>query len=329
MTLDFATAELLEQMAEGGGKPLHESTVAEARALGAGLAELNGPAPAMVRVEEHSLAVPGGAVPLRLLVPLERPAGVIVYYHGGGWVIGAIDEFDTLARKLAERTSCAVVLVDYRLAPEHRYPVAVDDSYAALEWAAARLDEIAGPGAPLFVAGDSAGGNLAAVMALRARDRGGPPIAAQVLVYPVTDADFERPSYTDPENQLLLTREAMVWFWDHYTPDPAQRSEADASPLRAADFAGLPPAVVLTAEHDVLRDEGEAYAERLKEAGVPVNFMRHEGTGARLLHAADAARQRARLPAGREGGARGDLRALPGGRPAPPRSGRVRAGSVV
>ena len=277
MTLDFATAELLEQMAEGGGKPLHESTVAEARALGAGLADLNGPAPAMVRVEEHSLAVPGATVPLRVLVPLERPAGVIVYYHGGGWVIGAIDEFDTLARKLAERTSCAVVLVDYRLAPEHRYPVAVDDSYAALEWAAARLDEIAGPGAPLFVAGDSAGGNLAAVMALRARDRGGPPIAAQVLVYPVTDADFERPSYTDPENQLLLTREAMVWFWDHYTPDPAQRGEADASPLRAAALAGLPPAVVLTAEHDVLRDEGEAYAERLKEAGVPVNFMRHEG----------------------------------------------------
>ena len=277
MTLDFATAELLEQMAEGGGKPLHESTVAEARALGAGLAELNGPAPAMVRVEEHGLAVPGGSVPLRVLVPLERPAGVIVYYHGGGWVIGAIDEFDTLARKLAERTSCAVVLVDYRLAPEHRYPVAVDDSYAALEWAAARLDEIAGPGAPLFVAGDSAGGNLAAVMALRARDRGGPPIAAQVLIYPVTDADFERPSYTDPENQLLLTREAMIWFWDHYTPDPAQRNEADASPLRAADLAGLPPAVVLTAEHDVLRDEGEAYAERLKDAGVPVNFMRHEG----------------------------------------------------
>ena len=277
MTLDFATAELLEQMAEGGGKPLHESTVEEARALGAGLADLNGPAPAMVRVEEHGLAVPGGSVPLRVLVPLERPAGVIVYYHGGGWVIGAIDEFDTLARKLAERTSCAVVLVDYRLAPEHRYPVAVDDSYAALEWAAARLDEIAGPDAPLFVAGDSAGGNLAAVMALRARDRGGPPIAAQVLIYPVTDADFERPSYTDPENQLLLTREAMVWFWDHYTPDPAQRGEADASPLRAADLAGLPPAVVLTAEHDVLRDEGEAYAERLKEAGVPVNFMRHEG----------------------------------------------------
>lgn len=277
MTIDFATAELLEQMAEGGGKPLHESSVEEARTLAAGLAGMNGPAPPMVRIDEHSLAVPGGAVPLRVLVPLERTAGVIVYYHGGGWVVGSIDESDTVARKLAERTSCAVVLVDYRLAPEHRYPVAVDDSYAALEWVGEHLAEIAGPGAPLFVAGDSAGGNLAAVMALRARDRGGPPIAAQILIYPVTDADFERPSYIDPGNQLLLTREAMVWFWDHYAPDAAQRTEADASPMRAADLAGLPPAVVMTAEHDVLRDEGEAYAERLREAGVAVNFMRHEG----------------------------------------------------
>ena len=277
MPLDWATAELLEQMAAGGGKPLHESSVEEARALAAGLADQVGPAPAMFRVEEHSLPVPGGAVPLRVLVPLERPAGVIVYYHGGGWVVGSIDETDTVARKLAERTSCSVVLVDYRLAPEHRYPVAVDDSWAALEWVGEHLAEVAAPGAPLFVAGDSAGGNLAAVMALRARDRGGPPIASQILIYPVTDADFERPSYTDPENQLLLTREAMVWFWDHYAPDAERRSEADASPLRAADVAGLPPAVVLTAEYDVLRDEGEAYAERLGEAGVPVEFQRYEG----------------------------------------------------
>ncbi|MXX17987.1 MAG: alpha/beta hydrolase [Dehalococcoidia bacterium] len=277
MPLDWATAELLEQMAAGGGKPLHESTVEEARALAAGLADQVGPAPAMVRVEEHSLAVPGGAVPIRVLVPLEQPAGVIVYYHGGGWVVGSIDESDTVARKLAERTSCTVVLVDYRLAPEHRYPVAVDDSWAALEWVGEHLAEIAAPGVPLFVAGDSAGGNLAAVMALRSRDRGGPTIASQILIYPVTDADFERPSYTDPENQLLLTREAMVWFWDHYAPDAERRSEADASPLQAADLAGLPPAVVLTAEYDVLRDEGEAYAERLREAGVPVNFQRYEG----------------------------------------------------
>lgn len=183
-----------------------------------------------------------------------------------------------MARKLAERTSCAVVLVEYRLAPEHRYPTAVDDSYAALEWTAAHIEEIAGRvDVPLIVAGDSAGGNLAAVMALRARDRNGPKIALQVLIYPVTDADFDRPSYVDPENQLILTREAMVWFWDHYAPDADRRLEPDASPLHAENLAGLPPAVVLTAEHDVLSDEGEAYAERLVEAGVPVEAKRHAG----------------------------------------------------
>ncbi len=277
MALDFATAQLLKQMAEGGGKPLHESSVEEARALGAGLSDLNGPAPPMFRVDEHSLDVPGGSVPIRVLAPLEQPAGVIVWYHGGGWVIGTIDEADTVGRKLAERTSCTVVLVDYRLAPEHRYPVAVDDSYAALEWVGERVEELSRPGAPLFVAGDSAGGNLSAVMALRARDRGGPPIAAQILIYPVTDADFERPSYTAAANQLVLTTEAMEWFWDHYVPDAARRVEPDASPMRAADLAGLPQAVVLTAEYDVLRDEGEVYAERLEAAGVEVNLQRYEG----------------------------------------------------
>lgn len=265
-------------MAAGGGKALHEMTPEEARALGAQMASMAGPAPRMARVEEHTVSVAGGAVPVRVLVPLEPPRGVIVYYHGGGWVIGAIDEFDTMARKLAERTSSAVVLVDYRLAPEHRYPVAVDDSYAALEWVGAHMKEIAGStDVPLVVAGDSAGGNLAAVMALRARDRKGPAIDLQVLIYPVTDADFERPSYVDPENQLLLTRDAMIWFWDHYAPEAKRRTEPDASPIRAKDLSGLPPAVVLTAEHDPLRDEGEAYAARLAEAGVAVDLKRYAG----------------------------------------------------
>ena len=278
MTLDNATMMLLQQMAAAGGKPLHESTPEEARALGAAMAELAGPPPVTVRGEDHSVPTQGGgSVPVRILLPQQPARGVIVYYHGGGWVIGSIDECDTLVRKLAERTSCAVVNVEYRLAPEHRYPAAVDDSYAALEWVAANLEQIAGKKVPLFVAGDSAGGNLAAVMALRARDRSGPAIALQVLIYPVTDADFDRSSYTDPENQLLLTKEAMVWFWDHYVPDKTRRLEPDASPLRATSFKGLPPAVVITAEHDVLRDEGEAYAEALEQAGVPVNFKRHEG----------------------------------------------------
>ena len=281
MALDRATVRFLEQLAEAGGKALAECTPQEARAFGAGWAEFNGPAPEMARVEEHAIPTPDGQVPVRVLFPIERPLGVLAYYHGGGWVTGSIDESDTVARKLAERTSCGVVLVEYRLAPEHPYPAAVDDSYAALEWAGNHLSEIARQDAPLMVVGDSAGGNLAAVMALRARDRGGPAIALQALIYPVTDADFSRPSYDDssatPYSDQLLSREAMIWYWDHYLPGQSRRTEAYASPLRAGDFSGLPPAVILTAEHDVLRDEGEAYAEALQAANVPVDFKRYIG----------------------------------------------------
>ena len=277
MALDFATVGFLERMAEGDGKPLHECTPDEARSLDAMLAELAGPAPKMERVEEHTIQGRDGEVTLRVLVPIANPRGVLVYYHGGGWVTGSIDEYDTVGRKLAERMSCAVVLVEYRLAPEHRYPTAVDDSCAALEWVGNHLSDIAGQDVPLIVGGDSAGGNLAAVMAVRARDRSGPPIALQVLIYPVTDADFDRPSYTDPENELLLTRDGMIWFWDHYLPEPSRRTEPDASPLHTVDLSGLPPAVVLTAEHDVLRDEGEAYAARLEEANVPTDLQRYAG----------------------------------------------------
>jgi acetyl esterase/lipase len=278
MAVDPATRALLDQMASAGRKPLHELMPEEARALGKAWAAMAGPAPAMASAEDYEVPVAGGGITARVLVPPQGARGVIVYLHGGGWVIGRIDEFDTVARKLAERTSCAVVLVDYRLAPEHRYPTAVDDSYAALEWTAACLNEITGrENVPLIVAGDSAGGNLAAAMAQRARDRDGPRIALQVLIYPVMDADFDRPSYVDPENQLLLTRESMLWFWDHYAPDVSRRAEPDASPLQIASLEGLPPAVVLTAEHDVLRDEGEAYAERLRQAGIAVDFKRHTG----------------------------------------------------
>jgi len=275
--LDLATTEFLERMAAAGGKPLRESTLEEVRVFGSAMAGLAGPAPDMVRVEETTVEVPDGAFDLRILGPVESPRGVLVYFHGGGWVIGSIDDSDTIARKLAERTSCAVVVVGYRLAPEHRYPAAVDDAYAALEWVKEHLADIAYEDASLIVAGDSAGGNLAAVTAIRARDRGGPSIALQVLVYPVTDADFDRPSYTDPENQLRLTRDGMGWYWDHYLPDPTRRTEPDASPLRTQDLSGLPPAIVLTAEYDVLRDEGEAYAGRLKQAGVPTDLRRYAG----------------------------------------------------
>ncbi|MEV4470843.1 alpha/beta hydrolase [Nonomuraea sp. NPDC049504] len=290
MALDEATTRFLAQLAEAGGKPIHEMSVAEARAVSAGLAALCGEGPDMAEVKDVTIpAEDGGSFPARVLVPGEEPRGVIVYYHGGGWVIGSIDETDTVGRELAARTGCTVVLPGYRLAPEHRYPAAARDAYAALLWTASAL-----PGLPIVVAGDSAGGNLAAVVAQRVRDEGGPEIALQVLVYPVTDCLLDTDSYLDPANQLLLDRDSMIWFWDHYAPDHVRRAAPDASPLRA-DLSGLPPAVVLTAEHDVLRDEGEAYAERLAQAGVPVEFKRFDGqthvffTMVNVLPAGDAA----------------------------------------
>ncbi len=278
MPVDRWTARYLEQAAEAGLKPTYECTVEEARARGPAMVEALGPGPEMARVEEHTVAVEDGEITVRLLAPIEQPHGVIVYYHGGGWVLGSLDGYDTVGRKMAERTSCAVVLVDYRLAPEHPYPTPVEDSWTALEWTAAHLEGIAGRAdLPLIIGGDSAGGNLAAVMAQRARDRGGPEIALQLLIYPVTDADLNRGSYAGLAPEYSLSRESMEWFWNHYVPDESRRLEPDASPLRASDFAGLPPAVVMTAEYDPLRDEGEEYAEQLEAAGVPVNFQRHEG----------------------------------------------------
>lgn len=277
MALDEATTAFLAEMAESGAKPLHEMTPEEARGLMAELGEMSGPGPEMARADDVSVRTAEGAFLLRVLVPDTSPRAVIVYYHGGGWVIGDIAGFDALGRTLAQRTGCAVVLVDYRLAPEYRYPTAVEDSWAALRWADEHVEELAGERVPLIVAGDSAGGNLSAIMAQRARDSGGPDVALQVLVYPVTDCDFDNASYVDPENQLMLSRESMIWFWDHYAPEPADRKSPGASPLQATDLVGLSPAVVLTAEHDPLRDEGEAYAERLEQAGVPVQHRRFDG----------------------------------------------------
>ena len=208
--LDDASATFLASMAESGLPPLHELTPRAAREAGARMAELYGRGPEMARVEDVELG--------RLFVPNGRPRGVIVYYHGGGWVLGSLDQFDTLARRLAAGTGCAVVLVDYRLAPEHRYPAAVEDAWTALEWTAANVEQIAGGPVPLIVAGDSAGGCLAAVVAQRAREAG-PEIALQVLVYPVTDCDLDTDSYLDPANQLIVGRDTMAWFWDHYAPD--------------------------------------------------------------------------------------------------------------
>jgi acetyl esterase len=201
-------------------------------------------------------------------------AGVVLYYHGGGWVLGELDATDAVASRLATQTGAEVISVDYRLAPEHAFPAAADDAYTALLWAAEHR-----PGEPLAVTGDSAGGNLAAVVALMSRERGGPEIAFQALVYPVTDHDpAAYPSHAENGGgQYSLGTADMEWFYDHYVPDRGARHDPLVSPMRAADLAGLPPAQVIVAGYDPLRDEGIAYAERLRDAGVPVELINHEG----------------------------------------------------
>jgi acetyl esterase len=259
MALDNASRTLLDELAGDDG----ELTVAEMRAFGVAMARRFADGPEMARVERRASAIE--------LVPWGEPRGLILFFHGGGWVAGAPAEVETLGRVLADRTGCIVVLAAYRLAPEHRFPAAVDDAWAALREAHERA-----AGLPLVVAGDSAGGNLAAVVAQRSV-HDGPAVTLQILIEPVTDADTETASYRDPDNQLIVTRESMLWFFDHYAPDVATRSDPRLAPLRAPSLAGAPPAVVLTAEHDVLRDEGEAYAERLRAAGVDVSHKRFAG----------------------------------------------------
>lgn len=277
MALDEASQAVIAAAAAAGRKPLAESTPEEARALSGANRAVYGPGPRMASVADEVVRGEDGPVRVRVLVPPGDPQGVIVYSHGGGWVLGDLDDFTTLAKLMAVRSRCAVVMVDYRLAPEHPFPAAVNDAWAALRWAHEHSPRIVGRPVPLIVAGESAGGNLSAVLALRARDENGPPIALQALIYPVTDCDTGTASYLDPRNALLLSRDAMLWFWDQYAPDAADRAHPHASPLRAPDLAGLPPALVLTAEHDVLSDEGAAYAAVLADAGVPVEFEQMAG----------------------------------------------------
>jgi acetyl esterase len=278
LALDEATTGFLAQLAASDPKPITEMTPQEARGFIGQLATLVGPGPELASVRDEELpAADGTHFALRVLVPPGEIRGLVVFYHGGGWVIGNIDEYDTLCRTLAVRLGAAVVNVDYRLAPEHPYPAAPEDCWAALEWASRRMTEIAGRDVPLIVMGDSAGGNLSAVIAQRALRAGGPRIDCQVLIYPATDTDLDTDCYRNPENQLMLTTDAVRWFWDQYVPDQSARLDPDLAPIRAASVAGLPPAIVLTAEYDVLRAEGEAYAERLRAAGVPVERRRFAG----------------------------------------------------
>ncbi|MAE95173.1 MAG: hypothetical protein CL910_10985 [Deltaproteobacteria bacterium] len=277
MPVDPALSAILDQLAQTEGPKLHELPPEQARTF---FDQMQMPAAELpiASVQDRTLPGPAGDIPVRIYLPeVEGTPPVLVYFHGGGWVIGSIETHDGSCRELANEVGCAVVSVDYRLAPEHPYPAAADDCYAVAAWVAEHGAELGVDGSRLAIGGDSAGGNLSAVVALMARDRGTPQIAFQLLIYPVTDADFTRSSYVENATGYLLEADAMKWFWNHYVPDPAQRAEAYCSPLRAGDLAGLPPALVLTAELDPLRDEGEAYGQRLKEAGVTVTTTRYDG----------------------------------------------------
>jgi acetyl esterase len=279
MTLDPIVQILLGAMAAAGGPPLHEMTPEQARAMPLG-------APAapedVARAVDRTVPGPGGDIPVRVYTPAGAgPKPVLVYFHGGGWVIGSIESHDGAARSLANAAGCVVVSVEYRLAPEHKFPAAVDDGYAATAYIAAHAKEFGGDASRIAVGGDSAGGNIAAVTAIMARDRGGPSLAYQLLIYPVTDHNFDTVSYVDNAEGYFLTRAGMRWFWGHYLAAEAEGQHPYASPLRAKDLTRLPPALIATAEYDPLRDEGEAYAARLREAGVDVTLIRYDG----LTHA--------------------------------------------
>ncbi|SRR5579883_397394 len=280
-SLDATIERFLQSLAAQDGPPLHTLSPAAARAVLAGIQ-----AGEIVRDEADSEdctinAGRGGEVALRIVRPrdLPGPLPVVLYLHGGGWVMGDKDTHDRLVREIATGARATVVFVDYLRSPEARYPVALEQAYAATRWVATNGASITVDPSRLALVGDSVGGNMAAAITLLARERGGPRIAFQVLFYPVTDARFDTASYEQFAEGPWLTRRAMQWFWDNYAPDRAVRHQPTASPLRAplAQLEGLPPALIITDECDVLRDEGEAYAYRLLAAGVPVTATRYLG----------------------------------------------------
>jgi acetyl esterase len=280
MPLAPSAAALLESLAATPTTPLERMTVEEAREATALLAAVAGEARGPVDTEDTTVPGPSGDVPARIYRPAgDVPHPTIAWFHGGGWVCGSVDHSDVTCRRLATATGAVVVSVDYRRPPEARFPGPLEDCLAATRWCAEHAPELGGDPRQLVVGGDSAGGNLAAAVALAARDAGDrPAIAFQILVYPVTDATCALPSYVDNGTGYLLTGAGMRWFWDHYLGDrPGAAEDPLASPLCAPDLSGLPPALVITAEFDPLRDEGEAYARRLDEAGVAVTATRYDG----------------------------------------------------
>lgn len=277
MPIDPQIRALLDR---GTGVPAtHTLPVAEARRQYEARIALMAPPPQMAKVEERRIDGPGGEIRLRLYTPEgSGPFPLMMFFHGSGFVLCSLDTHDGMCRNLAAGIGCVVVSVDYRLAPEHKFPKGLDDCLVATRWAAVHAAELGIDPARIMVAGDSAGGNMAAVTALRLRDEGGPELCGQMLLYPVTDYHTPgTPSYAENADGYGLTRDTMEWFWAHYLNNPAEAANPHASPLRARDVTGLPPAYVSSAEYDPLRDEAERYGMRLREAGVPTVITRFAG----------------------------------------------------
>jgi acetyl esterase len=282
MALDPQVQAVIEMIARSGRPAYHTLSPKDARQLFLETRPAATPTPPAIGSVRHVVAETSqGAIPVRVYrpagVPDSIPLPAYVYFHGGGWVIGDLETHDVLCRQLTAASGASVISVDYRLAPEHKFPAAADDAWAATGWIVAHAAELGLDAGRLAVGGDSAGGNLAAVVALMARDAGGPAIRQQVLIYPVTDVMRETRSYADFAEGYMLTRDSMRWFIAHYLRSRDDARDWRVSPLRAPSLAGLPPALIVTAGFDPLRDEGEMYAGRLRDAGVMVDYVCYGG----------------------------------------------------
>jgi len=279
--VERTTRKFLLALAAGGGKPMEQMTPAEARAVLTGAQEGAKVSLPPADVAHKTITVDGQPLNLTIVRPVGASSVLpaFMFFHGGGWVLGDFPTHERLIRDVVVASGAAAVYVDYTRSPEAKYPVAINQAYAATKWAAERGGEINIDGSRLAVAGNSVGGNMATAVALMAQERGGPRLACQILFWPVTHASLDTASYLQFAENYFLTRNMMRWFWDHYTSDAAHRREIHASPLNAtaAQLAGLPPTLIQTAEFDVLRDEGNAYGRKLDEAGVAVTCTQYNG----------------------------------------------------
>ena len=278
MPLDPQVQIILQQETERGLPPYNELSPLEARQQMLSLSPPVDPELSVRKVDDLRISGPLNEIPIRLYYPEgTSPYPVIVYFHGGGWVIGNLETHNAICHALAKTSGCLVAAVDYRLAPEHRYPAAIEDAYAATSWICKNAGRIQADPLRMAVMGESAGGALATVVSMMARDQDDRRIALQVLVYPVTDNNFNTSSYLNYGEGYSLTRDLMIWFWNHYLGNKENAGQPYASPLRAENLSNLPDALILTAEYDPLCDEGESYAKKLQESGVNVTLTRYDG----------------------------------------------------